>query len=497
MNFTTRDLALLLPNESGDAVSLRHTTHASELVEKVDTLVPKTDPSKKVLRYRPGQAPSWAQDEADGEADFMTVGHKAKTSNAGPSKPTFSFSSKVERLKEEEEEEEVESERGDGGMRRRRARAQVMGRGKAIEAEVIELGEGKQHGLKIKEEEESSAENVGEEEDEGQARRERARTKMKAKRELEEMHKHEILASEESTKAGILDGKESQGSEGEEESDEWETATESENEDGDEILLRPTFVPREKRQQQEGLLGAAAKVAGKYLETDDDSEKVQRLERHREAQNLVANVIRREEEEEREAMERAKEEGIFADMPTGAIVEDDPDDKLELESWKIRELQRIKRDREERLELEREKSETLRRRNLTNAERRKEDDALGKNKKNERKKMAFMQRYHHKGAFYMDDDSLKDPNDPRLRDTSEATGADIFNKAALPAPMQVRGDKFGKMGQSKWTHLAVEDTTDRTVPSQRPAHVVLNKTRKRIARVGDLDEPFKRRKDKK
>ncbi|MCP4252094.1 MAG: hypothetical protein GY775_01580 [Candidatus Scalindua sp.] len=37
-------------------------------------------------------------------------------------------------------------------------------------------------------------------------------------------------------------------------------------------------------------------------------------------------------------------------------------------------------------------SETLRRRNLTNAERRKEDDALGKNKKNERKKMAFMQR---------------------------------------------------------------------------------------------------------
>ncbi len=39
--------------------SLRHTAHASELVEKVDTLVPKIDPSKKVLRYRPGQAPSW------------------------------------------------------------------------------------------------------------------------------------------------------------------------------------------------------------------------------------------------------------------------------------------------------------------------------------------------------------------------------------------------------------------------------------------------------
>ncbi len=97
---------------------------------------------------------------------------------------------------------------------------------------------------------------------------------MKAKKELEEVHKHEILTSEESAKAGVLDGKESQGSEGEEESDEWETATESENEDEEEVLLRPTFVPREKRQQQEGFLGAAAKVAGKYLETDEESEKV-------------------------------------------------------------------------------------------------------------------------------------------------------------------------------------------------------------------------------
>ncbi len=36
------------------------------------------------------------------------------------------------------------------------------------------------------------------------------------------------------------------------------------------------------------------------------------------------------QEEEREAMERAKEEGIFADMPTGAIVEDDPDSLVQV-----------------------------------------------------------------------------------------------------------------------------------------------------------------------
>ncbi len=269
-------------------------------------------------------------------------------------------------------------------MRRRRAQAQVLERGKAIEEQVSELGEGKQHGLEIKGEEESSADNLGEDEYEGQARRERARAKMRAKRELEEVQKYEASTSDESRKAGVLDRKESQGSEDEEGSDEWETATESENEDDNEVLLRPTFVPRGKRQQQEGLLGAAVKVVGKCMGNDEDNEvrvnfawnyftlvmplyplirthlKVQRLERHRQAQNLVANVIRREEvimynsclivigkcqmclilslllqEEEQEAMETAKEEGSFADMPTGAAIEDDADDKLELESWKV------------------------------------------------------------------------------------------------------------------------------------------------------------------
>lgn len=38
-----------------------------------------------------------------------------------------------------------------------------------------------------------------------------------------------------------------------------------------------------------------------------------------------------------------------------------------------------------------------------------------------------------------------------------------MDKSALPKAMQVRRDKFGKLGQTKYTHLADQDTTDKCV----------------------------------
>lgn len=48
-----------------------------------------------------------------------------------------------------------------------------------------------------------------------------------------------------------------------------------------------------------------------------------------------------------------------------------------------------------------EKEETLRRRNMTDDERRMEDMKLGKHAGKDKAKIKFMQKYYHKGAFYM------------------------------------------------------------------------------------------------
>jgi microfibrillar-associated protein 1 len=62
-----------------------------------------------------------------------------------------------------------------------------------------------------------------------------------------------------------------------------------------------------------------------------------------------------------------------------------------------------------------------------------------------KKKWKFMQKYYHKGAFYIDDTSIRVRDDVRKRDTSEATLDDKFNKEMLPKVLQVRN--FGKAGR--------------------------------------------------
>lgn len=125
----------------------------------------------------------------------------------------------------------------------------------------------------------------------------------------------------------------------------------------------------------------------------------------------------------------------------------------------LRELFRIKRDREQRQARAKEKAEVERRRNLTDAQRAAEDAALGVNQPKEKAKWRFMQKYYHKGAFYMDDESIREATDVRLRAADAATGEDKFDIASLPKVMQVKAGKFGRAGQTKYTHLLDQDTT--------------------------------------
>ena len=67
-----------------------------------------------------------------------------------------------------------------------------------------------------------------------------------------------------------------------------------------------------------------------------------------------------------------------------------------------------------------------------------------------------MQKYFHKGAYFQEDNELMQ------RDFNIAVAEDLFDKSNpdMPEILKKRRGQFGKKGQSKYTHLTNEDTTD-------------------------------------
>jgi len=78
------------------------------------------------------------------------------------------------------------------------------------------------------------------------------------------------------------------------------------------------------------------------------------------------------------------------------------DPEAEFEAWRIRELARIKRDKEAEVQREIEREEIERRRALPEEQRLKEDLENAKRTRDEKPKgqQKFLQKYWHKGAFF-------------------------------------------------------------------------------------------------
>lgn len=194
---------------------------------------------------------------------------------------------------------------------------------------------------------------------------------------------------------------------------------------------RTTIIEKERDLQKQKQLEHEAKKSAK--------------ERRRHTLRLVEDSVKKDLESKK----------VEKDPHINDVCTDDEIDELEYEAWKLRELKRIKRDRDERDLLDKDKSEVDRLRNLTEDERRQElrlNPKLVTNK-TAKGKYKFLQKYYHRGAFYLDkeEEVLK-------QDFAMPTLEDHFDKTILPKVMQVKN--FGRCGRTKYTHLVDQDTTN-------------------------------------
>ena len=266
------------------------------------------------------------------------------------------------------------------------------------------------------------------------------------------------VEAEKAARAAEEEGFVTEESEGEERSDE-DLGSESgsgsgseENSSEDEApkkLLRPTFIKKDKRKEPTTV--ADTKNEGEAWA----EEEVRRKEK--------ADVMIQEQLEKKAAAEAAgKKDWDDDDLVEVEIVDDtdDLDPETERAAWKLRELKRVKREREAIETAEKEREELERRRNLSKEEREAEDKEFLELQKEEREgkgKMGYMQKYFHKGAFFQDDAKAegldrRDIMGSRYQD-------DVSNRELLPQYMQIRDmTKLGRKGRTKYKDLKSEDT---------------------------------------
>ncbi|KAG1700108.1 hypothetical protein DVH05_011920 [Phytophthora capsici] len=440
--FTKKDLGLLLPDDTpGDPVSLRH-TNTKEETEVFKPLKPQVDPSKKVARYRAGQVPKFAHGYEE-DRGFVTANSQVR---AFP---------------------KAKAQRNAVSTGRKRVEAQVVS---AAKPKSEDIGRKIRAASFSEEEKVSSDDDVAkalqdsssEEEDDSDIDRRRRMLRNKTKAREAQREKGDNLGSPKKVARQRIEPmvvkqdamaiqavKDKNGdsaefsSSGSSSSSEYETDTDD-SEPGEE-LMKPVFVPKKARgtvKRQEEL---AAEEERRQMREQEKLET-----RKMESRRLVAEEIQREQDGAN------KDDSTDVEMPDDT---DGLDPAQEYRDWELREMRRIKRDRDRKEQQRKDEEETARRRNMTEEERAAEDAKLKKSEPKEKKKLKFMQKYYHKGAFYVDDDSIRTKDDVRKRDATEATLEDKFNKEMLPTVMQVKN--FGRAGRTKYTHLADQDTSSR------------------------------------
>lgn len=401
---------------------------------------------KKII-YRAGKAPEWVegQDETTGEDEGTDLlARKKRLDQKLQGRLAADKDRKKEAVKPERrraaaavvvaaEDEDESTEQGEEKTERK-----VPTR--TIEIKMEPKMEEREEGPKIdtshleiqgedseEEEEEDKAEQ--EQEDEASSRRARARQKFQQRQVDEKTQDKEEAPAEPEEEE-----------EGEGDSSEYETDTDDDDYlTSSRPLLKPVFVSKKARQTVE---------ERKRLEADkqalEDELETRAKERKKQSRMLVIEEVKREEEMAETAQQEELGEEV---LPPD---DDDENDDEEFQKWKIRELMRIKRDKEKQEEYDKDQAMTEKRREMT------DEQIIAANRtknKKDKVQMRFLQKYYHKGSYYIEEDE-----DVLKRNFMEPTLEDrTVDRTLLPKVLQVK--KFGLKGRTKYTHLVDQDTT--------------------------------------
>lgn len=376
----------------------------------------------KVQRYVSGKRPDYAGESSDSDEEPVFYNEGSKPSDEVLNLQTEQINlggAEDRRLARliKNREHKGSRDRGDRGEREI-IKPEILGGD--VESDSSEEEEAE----KRSEDEEQSEEEM--DEDEVERRRkmvlERARDRQTAEKDLLDVEDEEAGTDEESS--------------------EYEEYTDSEDDVGP--RLKPVFVRKADR------VTLQERDARQQVEDQKEEVEKAKVEMKKKESHVIAEQIIKEEM----ASQQLKAAGaVDSDDEGGAINTDDENEEEEYEAWKVRELKRIKKHREEREFREKEASELDKLRNMTEEERRLWHRANPKQitNKSEKGKYRFLQKYYHRGAFFLNDEEKV-----YSQDFSKPTLDDHFDKAILPKVMQVKN--FGRSGRTKYTHLLDQDT---------------------------------------
>ena len=203
---------------------------------------------------------------------------------------------------------------------------------------------------------------------------------------------------------------------------EFQSSEDESDDEEEKIEFRPVFVPKYVPYAKlmsfasyEDYRRSRVTVEERVSLAQDSEEALKKREqqveeRRRESHNLVAQTIRRELAESKFRKEILR----FMRLIMATVAEEKQEDvnevddtdgldpAAEFEAWRLRELARIKKEKEAELAQEQEREEVERRRAMPEEQRMQEDVERAKKLREEKPKgqQKFLQKYWHKGAFH-------------------------------------------------------------------------------------------------